>query len=284
MYKPVVLITGANRGIGRQTALALSKKGFVIVMACRNIGISEPVRDEIRLLSGNEDVDLIKLDLADLKSVFEFVGIFRDKYKKLNILINNAGVFSIKPEMTSYGFEKTVGINFFGPYLLTKLLLPLFPDGEDNRIINVSSVIYPYGYFKIDRINDYRLFKAYAVSKYAILLNTIELSENLKDKYVSVNAVHPGVVRTTIFSRKKIIVNLMNTLCRPFLLSPEEGARPLVNLAVSDKMKGITGKYFRRMRQEDIPGKLDDSDKRKELIVGTEKILMEKLKYQGLSF
>lgn len=276
MSKSVAIVTGANRGLGREITIELAKKGFKVVMACRNLQKSLPVRDEIRSLSGNDDVDILELDLADFNSIRNFADIFSNKYSKLNVLVNNAGILSFHKASTAQGLESTVGVNFFGPYLLANLLVPMFPEGEDNRIVNLSSVIYPYGTFKFDKINDHTGFKAYAISKYAIILGTLELAERLRDKGITVNAVHPGVVKTCIFSNSKFVKWFINSKIVFFMISAEAGAAPVVRLAVSDEVKGITGKYFRRFNQEAIYEKLNSISFRKDFVDKAESFIKKK--------
>jgi NAD(P)-dependent dehydrogenase (short-subunit alcohol dehydrogenase family) len=276
MNKSVAIVTGANRGLGREITVELAKKGFSVVMACRNIQKSLPVRDEIRTLSGNDDIDILELDLADFNSVRNFAEVFRAKYSKLNVLVNNAGILSFHKSYTAQGLESTVGINFFGPYLLANLLVPMFPHGEDNRIVNVSSVIYPYGTFSFGKINDHIGFKAYAISKYAIILGTLDLSERLKDKGITVNAVHPGVVKTCIFSNRSFVKWLIDSKLVFFMISAQDGAAPVVRLALSDDVKGITGKYFRRFNLETIPSKLASEGFRNDFIGKVESFIKKK--------
>jgi NAD(P)-dependent dehydrogenase (short-subunit alcohol dehydrogenase family) len=104
-----------------------------------------PVRDEIRARTGNALVDVLPLDLSSLASVRAFADTFRSTYRRLNVLINNAGILSFTKGFTEDGFEQTVGVNYLGPFLLTSLLLPLFSSGEDNRIINLTSMVWPLG-------------------------------------------------------------------------------------------------------------------------------------------
>lgn len=273
MNKPVVIITGANRGIGRETALKLAKKDFIVVMACRNLSVSLPVRDELRLLTGNDQIDVIELNLGNLDSVRRFVEAFKAQYGKLNVLINNAGMLTFVHKKTKDGFEQTVGVNYFGPYLLTRLLLPLFQAGEDNRIINLTSVVYPLGCFNYVRINDYKGLKAYAVSKYLVLLFTLHLAEELKPIGICVNAVHPGVIRTNIFSTKNWYTLLINTVFRFFLTSVEKGAEPVIRLAVQTGLKTADGDYYQVFKLRKVSGKINSGAIRTNLIEQTDKRL-----------
>lgn len=208
--------------------------------------------------TGNALVDVLPLDLSSLASVRAFADTFRSTYRRLNVLINNAGILSFTKGFTEDGFEQTVGVNYLGPFLLTSLLLPLFSSGEDNRIINLTSMVWPLGSFEVERLFSYKGLKAYAVSKYAILLWTVYLAEKLAVRGITVQAVHPGVVRTGIFSQRKWYDILINTVMRPFLVSVEQGARPILQLALEPQGVEKTARYFKGMREkpvrkEDLP-------------------------------
>lgn len=273
-----IIITGANRGIGKEVARALAKTNNTIIMACRNIEAANTVCKAIRLESGNKNIDVMKLDLSSLLSILQFVEAFRNKHRYVNILINNAGVFSKKHQHTQDGFEETIGVNYFGTFLLTHLLLSYFPEGMDNRIINMTSSIYKMGQFKVSKLNDYRWFKAYAVSKYAILLFTLELADKLKIRNISANVVHPGIVTTSIMKMNKWYDFIIEILLKPYYISEEEGAKTSVYLTQSEEVRTITGKYYEKGQIKKIPNRYDSKDLRKELWDTTEKILSLALK------
>lgn len=252
MTPRLVLITGANRGIGREIALRMAGEGYQVVMACRNVSKALLDRDDIRARTGNALVDVLPLDLSSLASVRMFADAFRSTYRRLNVLINNAGILAFSKGSTSDGFEQTVGVNYLGPFLLTSLLLPLFPTGEDNRIINLTSMVWPLGTFDIERFLAYKGLKAYAVSKYAILLWTMFMADKLAVRGITVQAVHPGVVRTGIFSQRKWYDVLINTVMRPFLLSVEQGALPVLTLALEPQGVVKTARYFKGLKEQSL--------------------------------
>jgi NAD(P)-dependent dehydrogenase (short-subunit alcohol dehydrogenase family) len=273
MKPKVIIITGANRGLGKQTTLELAKAGNIIIMACRNIQTSVPICEEIRQESGNDNIEVMELDLSSQASIHQFVENLKLRYEKVNILINNAGITSRYSQKTIDGLDLVVGTNYFGPYLLTSLIIPIFAQNEDNRIINITSNIYPYGQYDFRKINEYKWVKAYAVSKYLVLLFTLELAERLKEKGITVNAVHPGVVKTTIMFTKKWYDAIINTILLPFYVSVEEGAKTIVYLAASDDIKGITGQYFYKNKIKKVSNRYNDVKERKELFNRTNKIL-----------
>ena len=268
-----IIITGANRGIGRQIARALAKTDNTIIMACRNVEAANTVCKAIRLESGNRNIDVMELDLSSLISIRKFVEAFRNKHRYVNILINNAGVFSRKHQHTQDGFEETIGINYFGTFLLTNLLLSHFPVGMDNRIINTTSGIYRIGQFKVSKLNDYRWLKAYAVSKYAILLFTLELAERLETRNISANVVHPGIVATSIMKMNKWYDFIIQILLMPYYISEEEGAKPSVYLSQSEEVRAITGRYYNKCQIQKVPKRYDNKALRKKLWDTTEKTL-----------
>jgi NAD(P)-dependent dehydrogenase (short-subunit alcohol dehydrogenase family) len=253
MKSNIAIVTGANRGIGKRTASKLASLGYTVVMACRNLQTALSARDEIRSASGNTNVDVLELDLADFASVRGFVRQFGERYESLNVLVNNAGITSKNPGKTVDGLDIVVGTNYFGPFLLTQLLIDKFEHGGDNRIINLTSNIYPYGRFNFQHLQDYRWVKSYAVSKYMVLLFSLELAERQADSGITVNAVHPGIVDTDIMFTHEWYDAIIDALLKPFFISPEIGAAPVVKLATSADMRGITGRYFSKFRLARVP-------------------------------
>ena len=270
-----VIVTGSNRGIGKETALALAKNNYTIIMACRNVENAQKVCDEIKKESHNDNVFVLELDLSSIASIKSFAASYQKTFQTVNILINNAGLTSHKYEKTMDGLEKVVGTNYFGTFFLTKLLLPLFEPGKDNRIINMSSDFYKFGRFKINKLNDYHWVKAYAVSKYLILLFTLELAEKLKVDGITVNAVHPGVVKTKIMMTNSWYDIIINLILFPMYINEKEGASTSIYLAQSDELKGITGKYFTKCKPLAIPKKFNDIELRKELWNASESIFQK---------
>ena len=245
-----VLITGADGGIGRETTKGLAHKGATIVMACVDLNEAKPVYEEIKKETGNENVEMMHVDLASLNSIRAFARKFSRKYKHLNVLINNAGTYHHTRQETAEGFEKTIGINYLGPFLLTHLLLPIIKQTPAARIINVSSNAHFQGRIDAHDLHfqkkHYHGFKAYAASKVAIVLFTRELAERLKEMDVTVNALHPGHVATNIWSiwPGTWYQKLIFTIFKRVMTSTEDAAHNSIYLASADEIQGITGKYF----------------------------------------
>jgi NAD(P)-dependent dehydrogenase (short-subunit alcohol dehydrogenase family) len=236
-------------------------------MACIDIENANTTCAEVKSLSGNENVFVQKIDLSSGASIKQFVRAFSRDFDHVNILINNAGIITMKHEITEDGFENIMAVNTIGPYLLTKLLVPHFPAGEDNRIINMSSWIYAFGKFSVDKMHKYHYVKAYAASKYAQLLITLELADVLKEKGITVNAVNPGTVRTTIMLTNIWLYDLIiNMLMAPLYISPQEGAKTCIYLAASDDVRNETGKLYRKCKPVSIPKRYNNKTMRTKLL------------------
>jgi NAD(P)-dependent dehydrogenase (short-subunit alcohol dehydrogenase family) len=251
MKDKVVLVTGANSGIGKAASLALAKMGATIVMVARNKERGEAARSEIIKESQNDSVDLLIADLSSLESVRELVTEFQRKYSQLHVLINNAGLFNQRRHVTMDGYEDTFATNYLAPFLLTNLQLDLLKASTPSRIINVSSVGHYNGHINFDDLNlekEYGGWKAYGQSKLALVLFTHELAKKLQGTGVTVNAVHPGTVATNIWSRPFGPVGFIMALPKLFMISPERGAETIVYLASSHDAKDFNGEYLEKLR------------------------------------
>src|SRR2546425_2108425 len=251
MKEKVVMITGANSGIGKATSLALAKMGATLVMVVRNKARGEDAKSEIIRESQNTSVDLLIADLSSLDSVRQLAIEFRKKYSKLHVLINNAGLFNQRRHVTTDGYENTFATNYLAPFLLTSLQLDLLKASAPSRIINVSSVGHYNGHINFDDLNlekEYGGWKAYGQSKLALVLFTHELARKLKGTGVTVNAVHPGTVATNIWTRPLGPAGFIMALPKLFMTSPEKGAETIVYLAFSTEAKNLNGEYLEKLK------------------------------------
>ncbi len=251
MKDKVVLVTGANSGIGRAASLALAKMGATVVMVARNKERGEAARSEIVRESQNDSVDLLLADLSSLESVRQLATEFRKKYSELHVLINNAGLFNQRRHVTIDGYEDTFATNYLAPFLLTNLQLDLLKATAPSRIINVSSVGHYNGHINFDDLNlekEYGGWKAYGQSKLALVLFTHELAKKLQGTSVTVNAVHPGTVATNIWSRPLGPVGFIMALPKLFMTTPKQGAETIVYLASSPDAKDLNGEYLEKLK------------------------------------
>ena len=239
------LVTGANSGIGKETAKALAQMKADVVMVCRNKEKGEAARQEIEKKTENASVDLLLCDLSSLAEVRTLAAEVRNRYGKLNVLVNNAGLFSLSGK-TKDGFERTFAVDYLAPFLLTNLLLELLKSSAPSRIVNVSSVALFGGHVDLDAIETGSLpsgWGAYSNSKLALAMFTYELARRLQGTGVTANCLHPGAVATNIWKIPPAVV-------RPFLKSAKEGAETSVYLASAPEVEGVTGKYFEKKSEK----------------------------------
>jgi NAD(P)-dependent dehydrogenase (short-subunit alcohol dehydrogenase family) len=238
------MITGANSGIGKATAIALGKMGFKIVMICKNYDSGKKAQEEIINLTKNKDIDLLQCDLSSQTQIRKLVNEFKEKYQTLDVLINNAGIVLSKRAESVDGVEMNFAVNYLAPFLLTNLLLDILIKSAPSRIINISSEVHRNAKLDFEDLQSnksYGAFKTYGRSKLALLLFTYELSRKLAGKEVTVNAVHPGVVKSNLGRDQPYLSQLFTKI---FFKSPEKGAETSIYLASSSDVKDITGKYF----------------------------------------
>ncbi|XP_012677185.2 retinol dehydrogenase 13 [Clupea harengus] len=264
-----VVITGANTGIGKETARELARRGGRIIMGCRDMEKCEAAAREIRGKTLNKQVYARHIDLASIKSIKAFVQKIKEEEERVDVLINNAGVMRCPPGKTEDGFDMQFGVNYLGHFLLTNLLLDKLKGSAPSRIINLSSVAHVGGEVNFDDLNwDHRKFdtrKAYSQSKLAIVLFTRELAKRLQGTGVTVNAVHPGVVATDLgrhtgLHQSQLSSIVLSPFFYLFVKSPTLGAQSSVYLAVAKELEGTSGRYYDAMTEKDpAPHALDEN-------------------------
>lgn len=191
----IVIITGANSGIGKETAIDLARRGGKIYIACRDVKRGQKALTEIKEESGSDSVHFLQLDLASMRSICEFSKSFHQLESRLDVLINNAGVMACPKSFTEDGFEMHMGVNHLGHFLLTNLLLDLLKKSFQGRIVNVASLFHIVGFiWKTNFCAEKFYFRwyAYATSKLANILFSRELAKRLVNTKITVNSLHPG--------------------------------------------------------------------------------------------
>jgi retinol dehydrogenase 12 len=265
--KPICLITGATEGVGKVTAAKLISKGFTVVVAARNAAKADAVKAEIRATTGGE-VDIILADLTSLRAVYQLAETFKRRYSRLDVLINNAGIFAPARKVTEDGFEASYQVNYLSAFLLTHLLLDELKKSEQGRIINLSSNVYTAGKFDAQNLQSEKRFSvigAYSASKLFMLLFSVELANRLKGTSITVNAVHPGVVRTQMLTRAPGVFKIIAYLVFPFAVSPQKGAATSVFLASSPEVATVSGRYFTSCKPAVIKSKFNTEEIRRRL-------------------
>lgn len=258
-----------NVGLGKETVLDLAARGAHIHMACRDKVKCEEAKNEIIEKTGNTNIFSRELDLASLDSIrnfakkleterrrtihqfneFRYLFRFIEEEKRLDILINNAGVMAIPKCLTKDGFEMQIGVNHMGHFLLTNLLLDMLKASSPSRIINLSSIAHQWGSMNKDDLNSeksYSKYNAYSQSKLANVLFTKALAKRLEGTAVTVNAVHPGIVKTELgrylgnsYGRK-----LFTPFSHFFFKTPKSGAQTTLAVALDPELEKVSGKYF----------------------------------------
>jgi NAD(P)-dependent dehydrogenase (short-subunit alcohol dehydrogenase family) len=249
MQGRICMVTGANSGIGKATALELAQMGATVVMVCRDRARGEEARSEITTTSRNTAVDLLLADLSSQQSIRQLVENFQHHYTQLHVLINNAGAaFPGRRRQTVDGLEMTFAVNYLAPFLLTHLLLDVLKASAPARIVNVSSAAHKSGSILLDDLQAeklYRPMRTYPQAKLAVVLFTYELARRLQGTGVTANCLHPGFVATNFAqSDGGPAVRLLVKVIGSFGASPHEGAKTSIYLASSPHVEGVTGQYF----------------------------------------
>ena len=243
-----VAITGPTAGIGRHTALELAARGAELTLFCRSAEKAESVQQDCAAVSGKTPT-VILMDMADLTSVREAAARFRALDRPLDVLLNNAGLVNTSRRQTVDGFEETLAVNHFAPFLLTGLLLPDIQRASAARIVNVASHAHTFvkgmGFEDMQAEKNYKTFREYGRSKLANILFTRSLARRLREQAITVNCLHPGAVSTSLGSNNPgVLSNILPLMLRPFFRSPEQGAETSIYLCCSEEVSHITGEYF----------------------------------------
>ena len=240
-----IVITGANSGIGLETARELARSGATIVMACRDPARAESARADIMASVPGAKLEPVRLDLASVTQVRSCVETLNRRWPKIDVLINNAGLFPFKRQLTGDGFEMQFGVNHLAPFLLTDLLMPSLLAAGQPRVINVASMMHHLGKIDFESFRGekpYGALKAYAQSKLCNVLFSRELARRHRDDGLVTFSLHPGPVGTNIMGR-----GLLNrTLYRLIgaYMSAKRGARTSVYLASADGIEASSGAYY----------------------------------------
>jgi retinol dehydrogenase 14 len=257
----VAMITGANDGIGRATALGLARLGATVVMVCRNGARGEAARAAIRAESDNPHVELMLADLSSQSAMRSLARRFRQTHDRLHILVNNAGVNVGQFTRTVDGLELNFAVNHLAYFMLTNLLLDVLQASAPARIVNVASAGESMGKIDFDDLmgeRHYSSLGAYAQSKLANVLFTYELARRLAGSGVTVNCCHPGITRTKITQEASGVAAVLGWVGRQIGQGPEKGAETVLYLASSLDVEGVTGRHFENRREKRTsPGSYD---------------------------
>lgn len=245
MEKKLAVITGADGGMGTEITRAVARAGYRVIMACYDSAKAEAKRRMLAENTGNTDIEVRGIDLASLASVAAFADRLLQEGTPLALLMNNAGTMETGRHITEDGLERTVSVNYVGPYLLTRKLLPLM--GEGSRVVNMVSCTYAIGrldfpdFFLQGKKGAFWRIPIYSNTKLALTLFTIELARRVKEQGIVVNAADPGIVSTNIITMHMWFDPLTDILFRPFIRTPRQGAATAVSLLLDKEAGRRTG-------------------------------------------
>lgn len=262
MNTKVYVVTGATSGLGKAIAFELAKTGETIVIVGRDPDRAALVKQEIESVTQNPNLDLQLCDLANLSSVRNLATILLSRYNHIDVLINNAGIYKKNRQSTVDGFETMFTTNHLGPFLLTYLLMERLLASGSARIINITAPsTTQLNFDDLQGEQNFNSFNAFGASKMANLLFTFELARRMENTGVTVNAVHPGLVRSGLmkdaFAPLRLLINL-------FSASPTRAALEIVHLATSPDFETTTGKFLHSGKElEPAAYSLDQNVQRK---------------------
>lgn len=275
MALKTTVITGATSGIGQETALSLARQGHALYLLVRNTQKGEELKTYLAKETGNNEIYVVKCDLADLQSVRDAAAELSSKLFAINTLINNAGGIFAERMVSKDGFEMTFTSNHLGHFLLTNSLMPLLQKGQA-RIINVSSEAHKRGAPQFDDLQwtqSYSAWKAYGMNK----LFNIYFAQSLASKFGNTGilafSLHPGVVNTNFWVDFKGLGKLMTKLIRPFMITAEEGAATSIFLATAPRLDKYNGSYFKKKKVAKTSAIATDTAARDKLWAISEKLV-----------
>lgn len=245
MEKKLAVITGADGGMGTEITRAVARAGYRVIMACYDPEKAEVKRRMLAEETGNADLEVRAINLASLASVAAFADRLLQEAPPLALLMNNAGTMETGRHITEDSLERTVSVNYVGPYLLTRKLLPLM--GEGSRVVNMVSCTYAIGrldfpdFFLRGKKGAFWRIPIYSNTKLALTLFTIELARRVKECGIVVNAADPGIVSTNIITMHMWFDPLTDILFRPFIRTPRQGAATAVSLLLDEEAGRRTG-------------------------------------------
>ncbi len=246
MNDRTILITGASTGIGLQSAIGLAKLGAKIVMVGRDEGRTARAVEHVKSQTGNELVSYLLADLSSLQQVRKLAQEFKDKYGKLDVLLNNAGAIFLTRKVSAEGYEMSLALNHLDYFLLTDLLLDMLKSGPSGCVVNVASRAHYRGHVNFDDLQSqhgYNGMRTYGMTKLMNVLFTYELARRLQGTKVTANCLHPGFVASNFAGNNGWLVRFGMKFMSG-RISVEDGAKCSVYLASSPDVQGVSGKYF----------------------------------------
>lgn len=265
MEQKLAIITGANGGMGATLVRDVANAGYHVIMACKDLTKATPVYEQLRQ-NKPDQIELMHLDLASFESIKSFVSQVQQQYSRLDLLLNNAGTLCHKAEETAEHYEKTVGVNYLGHYVLSHLLLPMM--GKGTRVVNMVSLTVRYGHLKPTLFQPvsqkkFNRFVTYSDSKKAFFYFTMDAAEKWADRGITVNCADPGIVSTNIIRMgNKVVDKLCDWFFRPIIKTPTKGASTMLRLALDPDLEGQTGGFYVNKKLKKVKSEVLNSPER----------------------
>lgn len=285
--KKKILITGATSGVGKAAAFALAKPENHLILVARNMQKGEQLKAEILRQKPAASVDVLYADLALINHNRGLVAGFKKQYDGLDVLINCAGLVSSKRIETAEGIEQTLAVNYLSHYLLSTMLFDELQKSQQGRIINVASLIPPIAKINFEDFNSVRKYNgvmAYLQSKVADVMFTYDFAEQIKDTKVTINAVHPGVVKTNLGAETSsgLLAFFVKFSDKFVAITPEKSAERIVYLATDEALSDVSGKYFKGEKKPASTNSFSyDPENRQKLAVLTKMMIENKSPKEG---
>lgn len=267
--KPLAIVTGADGGMGSEITRALALAGYRVLMACRDLERAAHKQQLIMAETGNPDIEVRPIDLASLASVRDFARQVLAERQPIARLMNNAGTMESARKLTADGLERTVSVNYVGPYLLTRLLLPLMEAGS--RVVNMVSCTYAIGrldfpdFFTRGRRGSFWRIPIYSNTKLALTLFTLDLARRVEQRGIAVHAADPGIVSTDIIRMQMWFDPLTDIFFRPCIRTPRQGAATAIHLLLGEEAGRCTGTFNASCRPKRLSDKFLHHPKMEEL-------------------
>ncbi|XP_059045580.1 retinol dehydrogenase 14 [Achroia grisella] len=272
-----VIVTGSTSGIGKETAKDLANRGARVIMACRNIGAADKIKEQIIDATKNSNIVVKKLDLSSFASIRAFAEDINKNEQRLDVLIHNAGYAeTFKKARSEDDIEMTMATNHYGPFLLTHLLIDLLKKSAPARVVVVASSLYRLASVDLENPNPVDTLPGYLyyVSKEANILFTRELARRLEGTGVTANCLHPGLVDTGIWRNVPIPLSWgLGLIIKGFFKTPKKGCQTSVMLAVDEKLEKVNGKYFSDCQESSLSDAVSDMSKARKLWEISEKLV-----------
>ncbi|XP_046891679.1 dehydrogenase/reductase SDR family member 13-like [Hypomesus transpacificus] len=273
LHGKTAIVTGSNTGIGKTTAIDLAKRGARVILACRSKQRGDAALAEIKKESGSNQVVFMQLDLGSLKSVRSFVETFLKTEPRVDLLINNAGIYM--QGKTEDGLGMMFGVNHIGHFLLTILLLDRLKECGPSRVVNVSSTFHNFGTIDFNCLSIHKELgvgnttiddtKIYSNSKLCNVLFTHELAKRLKGTKVTCYSLHPGSINTDLTRDAKILAMLLKPITMLFFKTPVQGSQTTLHCALQEGLEPLSGRYFSNCTVRDVYAKAKDDAVAKKL-------------------